>query len=160
VRTLSFVAALAGSLFVETPAAVPGQDAPAARTSKTTLTLSEQSLAKPPAFEVASIKPRARGGARGSNPVPAMNLTPGRLSFVNVNLRACIEAAYGIPGEGRPDYRLTGEPDWLGSQRYDIEARAERPVGNAELLQMLQTLLADRFKLRVGTQIGNSEGFR
>jgi uncharacterized protein (TIGR03435 family) len=37
----------------------------------------------------------------------------------------------------------------MNSEVYDIEAKAETPTTYAELRQMLQTLLADRFKLKV-----------
>src|SRR5207237_1994767 len=61
----------------------------------------------------------------------------------------CIQAAYGIPGEGRPDYRLTGGPDWLATERFDIDAKSDRAVSKDQMLQMLQSLLAERFKLKV-----------
>jgi uncharacterized protein (TIGR03435 family) len=35
------------------------------------------------------------------------------------------------------------------SNRYDIVARAEKPADKTELMSMLQTLLAERFKLRL-----------
>jgi uncharacterized protein (TIGR03435 family) len=46
---------------------------------------------------------------------------------------------------------VVGLPDWAGSLRtaYDIEGKAAAPVTEAECRLMLQTLLADRFKLAV-----------
>lgn len=35
------------------------------------------------------------------------------------------------------------------SERYDIQAKAEHPVGSGEMLRLLQSLLADRFRLVV-----------
>jgi uncharacterized protein (TIGR03435 family) len=61
---------------------------------------------------------------------------------------ACIQAAYGIPGEGRPDYRLVGGPDWLATERFDIEATTDHPINKDQAMLMLQSLLAERFKLK------------
>jgi uncharacterized protein (TIGR03435 family) len=40
------------------------------------------------------------------------------------------------------------DPDWLGSVRLDIVAKAATPVGDQELYLMLRTLLAERMGLR------------
>jgi len=61
---------------------------------------------------------------------------------------ACIQAAYEIPGDGRPDYRLVGLPDWLATERFDIEATSDRAVGRDEMMLMLKSLLAARFQLK------------
>ena len=99
-------------------------------------------------FEVASIKPHMR--ATGAPIVPqTLRVEPTRLSYTNASLMACIQAAYGIPGEGRPDYRLVGGPDWLATERFDIEAKFERAVSKEQMMLMMQVLLAERFKLNV-----------
>jgi len=98
-------------------------------------------------FDVASIKPHVR--VVGGPVVPqSLRIEPTRLSYTNASLMACIQAAYGIPGEGRPDYRLAGGPDWLATERFDIEAKSDRTVSKEQMLQMLQALLAERFKLK------------
>src|ERR1041384_169410 len=65
-------------------------------------------------------------------------------------------AAYNLPFN--QSARLTGGPDWIRGERYDIEATAEKgaiPAGATALkrkqimLAMLQGLLAERFKLQV-----------
>jgi uncharacterized protein (TIGR03435 family) len=99
-------------------------------------------------FDVASIKPHVRGA--GGPIVPqSLRVEPTRLSYTNASLMACIQAAYGIPAEGRPDYRLAGGADWLTTERFDIEAKSDRAVSKEQTLQMLQSLLAERFKLKV-----------
>src|SRR5262245_12452714 len=98
-------------------------------------------------FEVASIKPHPRAQGRGSVVPQSLRVEPTRLSYTNASLLACIQAAYGIPGEGRPDYRVAGGPDWLATERFDIEATSDRPVSREQMMQMLQALLRDRFKL-------------
>lgn len=99
-----------------------------------------------PAFEVASIKPRQRGL---QPPQTRMIVTPGRIDFQAVLLNDCIRWAYGLA-----DYQIVGLPSSIGSSRWDIEAKAEGPAGDAELRQMFRRLLEERFALRArqGTQ--------
>jgi uncharacterized protein (TIGR03435 family) len=90
-----------------------------------------------PQFEVASIKP--------SNADPSssgINTGNGRLTASNVTLKRCIMGAYSIGPK-----QIFGGPDWLESDRFDITAKAEQPVGDHALMTMLQALLAERFKL-------------
>ena len=67
----------------------------------------------------------------------------GRLTMQNMSVRNIIQAAYGLK-----DNQFSG-PSWLDIDRYSIEAKAETKVEEKQLLLMLQTLLADRFKLAV-----------
>jgi uncharacterized protein (TIGR03435 family) len=92
-----------------------------------------------PAFEVASIKPNTTGES-GSN----WNVSPGGVRVVNMSLRHIIQAAYSVQ-----DYQYSG-PGWLENERYNIDAKPETKAesGN-QILLMLQTLLAERFKLVV-----------
>jgi uncharacterized protein (TIGR03435 family) len=88
-------------------------------------------------FEVAVIRP-SNADPRSSS----MNTGNGRLNAVNVTLERCIMGAYGVGPN-----QVVGGPDWLDSDRFDITARAEQPLGDRALMTLLQTLLADRFKL-------------
>jgi uncharacterized protein (TIGR03435 family) len=101
-----------------------------------------QSAAAPPAFEVASIKPNlsARAGREG-NRQEHIDVSPGSLSMRNVSLSSCIRWAYRVN-----QFQLSG-PDWLDSERFDIVAKAGSPAPEDQIRLMLQTLLADRFKL-------------
>jgi uncharacterized protein (TIGR03435 family) len=91
----------------------------------------------PLAFEVASVKPSkvddSSSGIKSGN---------GRIYGYNVTLKRCIIGAYGVRSR-----QIIGGPDWLDSDRFEIIAKAEEPVGDRVLSNMLQTLLADRFKL-------------
>jgi len=89
------------------------------------------------AFEVASIRP--------SEPRTAVTYkyTPTGLYYTGATLGDCILAAYQISG-----FELSA-PDWIRDQRFDITARAPRPSTKLELMQMLQTLLSERFGLTV-----------
>jgi uncharacterized protein (TIGR03435 family) len=94
-----------------------------------------------PAFEVASVKLHlpTPGPFRSSS-----SIEPGGINFTNVNLKGCIRAAYEV----QPN-RISGGPDWLAEERYDIVAKAASAVPKAQLMLMLQTLLEDRFQLRL-----------
>lgn len=90
-------------------------------------------------FEVASIKP--------AEPSPAnqirigMSADAGVLRYTNVSLKDCIRVGFRVK-----DFQIEG-PDWLNGIRWDIVAKL--PAGSAQdqIPEMLQALLADRFKL-------------
>jgi uncharacterized protein (TIGR03435 family) len=95
-------------------------------------------------FEVATIKPNKSGDDRAYS-----SLQPGgRFSATNVTLRDLVLAAYRF--KYQPS-QIVGGPDWMGSERFDIEAKA--PSGknptDAEILEMLRALLSERFRLAV-----------
>jgi uncharacterized protein (TIGR03435 family) len=90
-----------------------------------------------PAFDAASIKPTAEQPDSGSG----ITTIRGRIIARNVTLKRCIRGAYDVP-----ETNIFGAPKWAGEQRYDIDAKAPAP-GDGDLMAMLRTLLADRFKL-------------
>jgi uncharacterized protein (TIGR03435 family) len=93
-----------------------------------------------PQFEVASVKPSlAESGNSG------MTTRRGLLRGNNVTLQRCIMGAYGIG-----PHQIVGGPPWLDSDRFEIDARADRTVNDdATLMLMLRDLLAERFQLAV-----------
>jgi uncharacterized protein (TIGR03435 family) len=108
-------------------------------------------LGRAQSFEVASIKQN-----KSEDPRLGMQYLPGgKFSATNTPLYVIIANAYGVSFQS---VRLSGGPDWIRSERYDIEATAEQgaiPVGaspqvlNGKMRLMLQRLLAERFKLTV-----------
>jgi uncharacterized protein (TIGR03435 family) len=105
-------------------------------------------------FEAATIKPtQVPSGSSGDCYNPGVDLTNGandnviprgRCLIHSATLRQLIGLAYHIPSA-----RLSDGPIWTGEARFDVEAKAENAAAtHAELSAMLQTLLADRFKLR------------
>lgn len=94
----------------------------------------------PPAFEVASIKLNKTAVRGGS-----MDFSRGgeRFTMTNMPLGALIVAAWNITVR-----QLSGPIDFL-SEKYDVAAKAEHPVSSNEMIQMIQTLLVDRFKLQL-----------
>lgn len=92
-----------------------------------------------PSFGVASVRANKSGsGLAGLRP------DPGRLSVTNLPLKTIIQWAYV---DDMDDYRISGGPSWIESERFDIEGTAPNPVARDQLRLMLQTLLEDRFKL-------------
>jgi uncharacterized protein (TIGR03435 family) len=95
----------------------------------------------PKAFEVASIKLSRSNQRSRLSGVPES----GRLVITAMPVKAVIEGAYGVQ-----PFEVINVDSPVLSERVDIEAKTERPVGSVmELQQMLQPLLADRFKLAV-----------
>jgi uncharacterized protein (TIGR03435 family) len=105
---------------------------------------------KLPAYEVASIKP----DKSGTN-LMMLRTTPVGFRASNIALRALIAHAYGVE-----DYQIIGAPSWVGSARFDIEAKVSTSDTDAlhDLSQdqrrlMVQPLLAERFQLKVHTEV-------
>ncbi|HEY2381096.1 MAG TPA: TIGR03435 family protein [Terriglobia bacterium] len=111
-----------------------------------------------PAFEVASVKPslpsgrgapRQVGGCRGSD-TPAgngsriENIPLGRCVFRVARLSEILGDMYKLSND-----RISGLPDWDRSSFFDVEGKAEDPerTTEAQLIQMLQRLLTERFRL-------------
>jgi uncharacterized protein (TIGR03435 family) len=69
----------------------------------------------------------------------------GRFTATNVPLKMLLRQAYNVQ-----DFQVVGGPDWLGSDRFDVVAKAPEEGLNFESMRpMLRSLLADRFKLKV-----------
>ena len=102
------------------------------------ITLFAQST-PPPAFEVTSVKPTA-----GEFP-GRFQFLHGRFHTTNTWVKYLIERAYSLK-----DYQVSGGPGWVTTERFDIDAKAENPdATEAQMRVMLQTLLADRFRLKL-----------
>jgi uncharacterized protein (TIGR03435 family) len=94
--------------------------------------------AQAPQFDVASIRP---SNLTSSDP-SGCQTRYGFLRCSNVTLKRSIRGAYEV----LPD-QILGGPDWIDTDRFEITARTERPLGDKGLMEMLQTLLAQRFQL-------------
>jgi uncharacterized protein (TIGR03435 family) len=69
------------------------------------------------------------------------------VALVNERLRDVIAAAYGVY-----EFQLLDVPAWVSNDRFDISARADRPLSDQEKQVRLQQLLRDRFSLMVRTE--------
>ena len=107
---------------------------------------------KKPSFEVASVKPNLSGtnfvrigGGVGN----------GRYNADNVTLKMLITNAYRVR-----EFQVLGGPNWIASDRWNIEAKAEEgsipppplgppdPTAITPMSLMLQSLLEERFQLK------------
>jgi len=114
----------------------------------------------PTEFDVAEVKPSApatpgRGEARAE-------VKNGRLYVPGITLQNLIQICWDLPDADH----LIGAPKWLNDDRFDIIAKAPPGVALGELVPssrsipfnidalrpMLQTLVIDRFKLKVHTE--------
>ena len=111
-----------------------------------------QTGAPGPAFEVASVKPKV--APRGLYYFPLSNPSKFIISGTRVTTQGAlfhlVAGAYGVQF-----YQVATGPDWsekwASTESYDIEARApgETPPTRDQVRAMLQTLLADRFQLKM-----------
>jgi uncharacterized protein (TIGR03435 family) len=94
--------------------------------------------AQQPAFDVASIRPNT--SERG---IPFIAPPPDGINVVNRPLESLVRSAYGMPF-----FRIIGMPAWANEERFDIVAKAARPITDSERQLMLRSLLIDRFGLK------------
>jgi len=92
-----------------------------------------------PEFAVASVKPHPSGGS----PHVSIAGDPGRITYTNITVRGLIRDAYGITKV----YPISRGPDALSTDRYDVIAKVPPDASKEQRMLMLQSLLAERFKL-------------
>jgi uncharacterized protein (TIGR03435 family) len=99
-----------------------------------------------PAFEVASIKPATLPTAAqvtsGKLHI-GMAIDGARVDIGNLPLAELIRIAYRV----KP-YQISG-PDWMGAERFDVLAKIPEGVSREQVPEMLQALLAERFRMTV-----------
>lgn len=106
--------------------------------------------ASSPSFEVASIKPN-----HVSDGLFRLMFAPDGLSANGLPVKMLIGFAYNMK-----DFQISGGPGWIDSERYDIEAKMDETTiaalkkltpeqATEQRRLMLQSLLADRFNLKV-----------
>lgn len=88
-------------------------------------------------FEAASVKPSASSRLLGTM------VRDGKLTATGISVKALMALAYDVR-----EAEIFEGPNWVGSERYDINAKAAGPVSTSDLKLMIQTLLEDRFQLR------------
>jgi uncharacterized protein (TIGR03435 family) len=96
--------------------------------------------AQAPRFEVASI----HRSASGNNLVHYQPGPGGRFNAENITVRFLLQMAYEVN-----DYQVIGAPAWTNTERYDVAARGD---AGQPTRPMIQSLLAERFKLALHTQ--------
>jgi uncharacterized protein (TIGR03435 family) len=106
-----------------------------------------------PKFDVVSIKPCKPGVTQGGDS------SPGRLSIgcgilADVDNTGLIQQAYNRYADGRLTSAkvipIEGSPDWIHSERFEIDAKSDGQPSIVTMLgPMMQTILEDRFKLKI-----------
>ena len=103
-----------------------------------------------PSFEVASVKENRSGEDRAR----MQTLPGGRLVVTNARLKGLIAEAFAMADpQSLIRFRILGGPDWIDSERYDINAKASTEFQFSaggpprDMLLMLRSLLEERFKL-------------
>lgn len=98
-----------------------------------------QGAAPATAFDVVSVRrqPANIRSGRGISIQPG-----GRLVAPSVTVRELIIAAYGLQ-----DVQIVGGPEWMATDRFDVAGTTRADIGEREARAMLQTLLAERFRL-------------
>ncbi len=94
-----------------------------------------------PEFEVASIKPSASVGIDRVR--VGLHIDGSQVSAAALSLDNLIGIAYRVK-----HYQIFG-PDWMASERFDIAAKLPDGATEKEIPEMLQTLLEDRFQMKM-----------
>ena len=106
-----------------------------------------------PKFDVVSIKPCRLGDAPGGDS------SPGRLHIgcgilANTDNTGLIQIAYNRYSGGHLNsygvIPIEGGPDWIHSEAFEIDAKSDGQPGTLMMQgPMMQTILEDRFKLKI-----------
>jgi uncharacterized protein (TIGR03435 family) len=90
-------------------------------------------------FDVADIHATPKGVREGR-----LYMHGNRMEMHGVTMLRLIATAYGVA-----DDKIFGGPNWLDTDRFDVVAKAARPVNQKTFPPMLQALLGERFQLKV-----------
>jgi uncharacterized protein (TIGR03435 family) len=90
-----------------------------------------------PAFEVVSIKPDTTGHPSGMFP------TPSTLTIGNRTLTQLLSEVYRLR-----QYQVVGADGWMKTEVYDIVGKAAGRASFSQMIEMVKTMLPDRFHLR------------
>ena len=111
----------------------------------------QQPAGTKPSFEVATIKP----STSGDNRIAILTQPGGRFVATNATLKMLMGTAWRVR-----DFQISGGPNWAGTDRWNIEAKAEagsippptfppEPTVIPPLMLMVQSLIEDRFQLKL-----------
>lgn len=113
----------------------------------------QETTAKLPEFEVATIRPHPEGDLTMSS-----GAVPGGFEAHNVTVKVLVQQAFDLPED-----QVSGGPNWVASQGFDVAAKVS-DVQWAEISKldyhqqsrsislMLQSLLKERFQLKIAHQ--------
>jgi uncharacterized protein (TIGR03435 family) len=105
-----------------------------------------QTPSTPLAFEVATIKPvpmPSPADVMSGKMRVGMTVNGSRVDIGFFSLEDLIRTAYKVKG-----FQISG-PNWMAGQRFEIQAKMPEGANKDQVPEMLQALLADRFKLKL-----------
>jgi uncharacterized protein (TIGR03435 family) len=108
-------------------------------------------------FQVATVKPNTSDSPAEVNftlgPGDAYSDSRGRFLAKNISLLDYIRFAYKLT-DGQVEILQASGPKWIETEHFDVEAKSDiaNPTKN-QMRLMMQSLLADRFKLSVHTEM-------
>ena len=111
----------------------------AAAVAAVAMAVTTTSAQRPPAFEVATVKP----SRSDSGPSRIGNEGGGRWQMLNLPIRSLLLSAY--PADTS---EIAGIPDWVLAEPYDIVGKSAPDTTKEALEAMLRTLLAERFMFK------------
>jgi uncharacterized protein (TIGR03435 family) len=108
-----------------------------------------------PEFEVASVRPSPQMTPEliQSGRLRKMNIDGGRVDIAGMPLSTLIPLAFRVP-QGR-----VHGPDWMTGLLFDIQAKLPAGASEDQVPEMLQALLADRFKMVVHRENKEQAGY-
>jgi bla regulator protein BlaR1 len=100
--------------------------------------------AQTPKFDVASIKLNKSGRVGWDG----FKISHGNFNVANASLHMLITGAFHLQNA-----QVSGGAGWLTTDRFDINAKGDQSASHRQVLQMLQSLLTERFGLVVHREI-------
>jgi uncharacterized protein (TIGR03435 family) len=97
----------------------------------------------PLAFEVASIRPWQASDTDSTQPGLGLRLDGSQAHITRLPLDEYIAMAYRVR-----NHQVTG-PDWMGSEKFDLNAKLPAGTNADQIPDMVRTLLIQRFGLKV-----------
>ena len=115
-----------------------------------------QTAGTPLSFEVASVKPALapiatkddytagyNAGMRAAMAAQGLRIVGQRVTVIDNSLKDLIRLAYQVK-----EYQISG-PAWMATEKYEIAATMPAGANRSQVPEMLQTLLAERFHLKL-----------
>ena len=100
-----------------------------------------QSQPPKPTFEVASVKKLPELILPSGSPTRAAD-SGMRFRRLNVTVDSLVRFAFNLR-----NFQVIGGPDWMRSDRFEVDAKAATEASPEQMRQMVQSLLEDRFSL-------------
>jgi uncharacterized protein (TIGR03435 family) len=138
---VGMTARVAFALAMAAIVAVPAINGTAAATQAATLRLPDRSKT----FDAASIRPTASNMRTSSR-----RFGNGRLIAQGETLQDLIRYAFDLD-----ESRLIGGPAWMNADRFDIVAKSNATIPDADLKTMAQNMLVDRFSMKMHIETRN-----